>query len=1062
MGSITTLAYRFQRIVLTLVTGLMLFGVWSYFTLPAREDPEITIREAVVTTPYAGLTPHRIEQLVTKPLEEAIRQLPEVDSITSSSLPGLSIIHVEIDQTTPGTALDQIWDDLRDEVEDARGRLPEGAGVPMVLDDFGSVAVVTAALIGDGYDMGEMEDMAVHVRDALHAVDGVRTVELHGVVPERIEVRTDRGRLAQLGLTPGAVASALRTQNVIRPGGEVDMGDRALLVEPTGDYDTVEDIGDTLVPTPSGDTIPLRDVATIERTLIDPAPRLAYVNGERAIVLAVSILDGQRVLEFGPRLQSALDEIAEGLPVGYRLETVTFQAEQVEAAVYGVTINVAQTLALVCGIVILLLGLRTGLIVGAIVPSVMLATIAVMGFMGLPLERMSLATLVIALGLFVDNGIVVGEDFKRRLMDGDSRDEALDGVGRELSIPLLASTATTVLVFLPLMLAQHTAGEYTRSISIVVAISLTVSWAFAMSLTPILCHRFLSVPDAAEDGAETKRPYYERMFDPLKASYRGILRWILSHRTLFLVATLGCLVAGVAGVATAPKKFFPDSDRPQVMAYLDLPAGVTADRTAAAVRDVLGTLDEAEFDWLDSNVAYVGYGGPRFVLSLTPVDQAPNRAVMVLNVSDRARVDEAMEDMRAHFRELHPDIRAVVARMFLGPSDSNVLEVQLRGPDPDFLYRTAPEIEALLATVPGAIDISTDWENRVQRLVVRVDQARARDAGVTSANVAEALSGTVSGTPISEFREGDDTIPIVARGTPQERSDPQALRTLAVFGSDGRSVPLGQVADIEAVNGFSRIEREDMTRAITIEARSTEMAAEEMALVIADRLDAFDATLPAGHSARMVGIIEDFGQGRAALLANMPLCFAIIALLLVAQFNSLRRAAIVLGTLPLIVVGAALGLRMMGAEFGFMPILGILSLAGVILNNAIVLIDRIDIERAEGATGHEAVLEASVRRLRPILMTTTTTVLGLLPIIISRDPLFYGLASVMAWGLAVGTVLTLAVVPVLYSVAFRTDRDAATDGDAGEVENDGEVGPIPRERALIPTPDRGAWPTAAE
>jgi multidrug efflux pump subunit AcrB len=1060
MPSITTLAQRFQRIVFALVGGLMLFGIYSYFTLPAREDPEITIREAVVTTRYDGLTPRRIEQLVTKPLEEAIRGLPEVDEITSSSLPGLSIIHVEVDQAIPGAALDQIWDDLRDEVEDARGRLPEGAGVPVVTDDFGAVSVVTAALIGPGYAMGEMADMAVHVRDRLYAVDGVRTVELHGVVPERIEVRTDRARLAQLGLSPGAVARALRTQNVNRPGGEVDMGDRALLIEPTGDYDTVEAIGDTLIPTPAGGTIPLRDVAAVERTLVDPAPRVAYVNGERAVVLAVSMLDGQRVLEFGPRVRDALDEIEAGLPVGYRLETVTFQADQVEAAVYGVTINVAQTLALVCGVVILLLGLRTGLIVGAIVPSVMLATIAVMGFMGLPLERMSLATLVIALGLFVDNGIVVGEDFKRRLLDGVSRDEALDGVGRELALPLLASTATTVLVFLPLMLAQHTAGEYTRSISIVVAISLSISWVFAMALTPILCRRFLPTPDLS-GGATAKRPYYERMFDPLKAGYRSVLAWVLAHRVLFLAGTVACLVAGVAGVATAPSKFFPDSDRPQVIAYLDLPAGVTADRTDAAVRDVLGSLEEAGFDWLDSHVAYVGYGGPRFVLSLTPVDQALNRAVMVLNVADRDRVGGAIDDLRALFRDRHPDVRATVARMFLGPSDSNVLEVRLSGPDPDYLDRTAPEIEAILATVPGAIDISTDWENRVQRLVVEVDQARARDAGVTSADVAEALQGTVSGAAISEFREGDDTIPIVARGAPEARTDPQALETLPVFGADGRSVPLGQVAEIVPVNGFSRIERADMTRAITIEARSTQMAAEGMAGVVADRLEAFDAAMPPGHALEIAGIVEESGEGRAALLANMPLCFAIIAVLLVAQFNSFRRALIVLGTLPLIVVGAALGLRVMGAEFGFMPILGILSLAGVILNNAIVLIDRIDIEREEGAPTAEAVLEASVRRLRPILMTTTTTVLGLLPIILTRDPLFYGLASVMAWGLVVGTVLTLGVVPVLYAALFRDAGDEAAEGGAAD---EGGPAPIPRDRALtvIGAEEPRPWRTAAE
>ncbi len=809
---LTRFAFHHQRLTLMLVVALMVFGGFSYATLPAQEDPKITIREAIVTTRYPGLTPERVEQLVTKPLEVAIRQIPEVEEIRSSSLPGVSTIHVEVHDRF--FELDQIWDDLRARVEGAAAALPDGTLPPVVTDDFGDVAVLTVALTSPDHSMAELGDMAAHVRDRLYSVAGVKRIDLHGTLPEAIYIETANARLAELGIAPDRLVAELSTRNVIRPGGQIDAGERAFLIEPTGDYDDVAAIEDTLIRADDGSMIPLRDVARVRRGYLDPPSTLAYVDGQRSVVLAVAMLDGQNVLEFTPRLTAAIDELEAGLPVGYALEDVTVQAEQVEQAVNGVSVNVLQTLAIVLAVVVLLLGVRTGLIVGAIVPTVMLATLAVMGFMQLPLERMSLATLIIALGLLVDNGVVVAEDFKKRLEDGASRDEALEGVGDELALPLLASTATTVLVFLPLMLAEHVAGEYTRSISVVVAISLSLSWIVAMTLTPILLHRFLKV-DGAEDrsGASAKsqatRSWNERMFEPLGRGYARLLRACLAHRALFMVAMLIALVGGGIGVATAPKSFFPGSDRAQLVVYLDLPAGVTTRTTDDAVREILPTLDAERFDWLDGHAAWVGYGGPRFVLSLTPVDPAPNRAVVIVQVDDTGNVPRAAAALREHLAGF-PAVSARVTPMFLGPSDSSILEVQVKGPDRDFLFETATEIEALLAGVPGAFDIRHDWENRVAHLEADVDQARALQAGVSSADVAASLSNFYSGRAVTEYREGDDTIPVIARGADDERTSIDRARTVAVFGDGGRVVPLAQVADLRPVNGFSRIERENL------------------------------------------------------------------------------------------------------------------------------------------------------------------------------------------------------------------------------------------------------------
>jgi len=1020
---LTRAAFRAQRLVFFLVAVLMGFGAYSYFALPAQEDPQITIREAVVTTTYPGLAPERVENLITTPLERAIRRMPEVEEIRSSSLAGTSIIHVEVHDRY--FDLDQIWDDLRNEIDRARSDLPDGANPPQVADDAGDVAVLTAALRSPDHTMAELGDMASHIRDQLYAEAGVKSVEFHGRQPERVYIETRNARLARLGVSPDAVARTLAEQNIIRPGGEIDLGRRSLVIEPTGDYADLEAIRETLIALPDGSAIPLRDIARVNRAPVDPAPRAAYYNGEPAIVFAVAMQAGENVLEFGPRIRDRLAAIEAGLPVGMQLDIVTFQADQVERAVHGVTLNVLQTLGIVLAVVVVLLGLRTGLIVGAIVPIVMLATLAVMGFAGLPLERMSLATLVIALGLLVDAGVVAAEDFKTRLSQGEDRDAALDGVGRELSLPLLASTATTVLVFLPLMLAEHQAGEYTRAISIVIAITLSISWLLAMTVTPVLSHRFATAP------APGRRPYYERMFDPLARLYARLLAAALRARWAFVAVMVAGLGLGVGLVTTAPQSFFPDSDRAQVITYLYLPADVTTEATEREVAALLPTLTPERFDWLEDHVAYVGFGGPRFVLSLTPVDPAPNRAVLVLNVDETGNVDRAMDELRRHFAESFGHLRAHVTKMFLGPTDSAILEVQVKGPDRDFVYDTAARVADIIATIPGARDIRQDWENRVQRIVVDVDQTRARRAGVTSADVARSLSAHFSGRPVSEFREGEDTIPIVARAEDAERRDLDRVRSLSVFGDGGAVVPLMQVADVDLVNGYARIEREGLTRTVTVEGRSALMGAEDMAPMIADELDALRADLPPGHAIEFDGILVQSGEGRAALAANMPLCLAIIVVLLIAQFNSFRRPAIILATIPLIVLGAGLGLHVFGAAFGFMPILGLLSLAGIILNNGIVLIDRIDIERAAGRSGDAAIIEAARRRLRPILITTVTTILGLLPLIVTRDPLFYGMAVVMAAGLAVGTVLTLGFVPVLFSLfEGRTANRPAADSAA--------------------------------
>lgn len=1015
--NLTEFSFKHQKLVLMIVAILLINGVISYFTLPAREDPSITIREAIVSTAYPGMSPDRVELLITKTLEEEIRKIPEVEKLRSSSSTGLSVIHVEIYDRYFN--LDAIWQDVRNKVAQAQASLPEGTSTPYVNDEFGDVSVLTLALTADGFDLSQMFDISKHTRDTLYAVKGTKKIELLGVQDERIYLETSNARLSQLGISPNALMSALQTQNIISSGGQIDTGLLSFIIEPTGNFSSLEDLAETYITIPgTQESIALSDIATLNRGYIDPPDDLAYFNGEQAIVFAISMLPEYNILEYAPRLKAAIEQLESSLPVGYQLHIATYQAEQVEKTVQGVSMNVLQTLIIVLIVVVLFLGMRTGLIVGTIVPFVMLSTLTIMQIFDIRLERMSLATLIIALGLLVDNGIVIAEDFKRRLEDGEERFKAMTQGGKELAVPLLSSSATTILFFLPLMLAEHVAGEYTRSVSLVILITLLTSWVLALCVTPLLCYHFIKVdePQGGADALASKK---------VTGRYESFLHLILRYKLLFMGTLFALLIASVFAMKIIPKQFFPESDRNQLIINIDLPSGTSERQTNTQMRNIMDWLDnESGYDFIESHSAYVGFSGPRFVLSLSPEDPAENKAFMVLNIKPEndiaALAIKLDEDLENHFVNI--SVRA--KKMFLGPSDSKTIKIQVKGPDKDVIYQKAQEVMDLLYAVPDTRDIRNDWESMIAKIEVRVDQQRARRASVTSQDIANSLQAYFSGAAVTEFREEDDIIPIMFRASDAERHNLDRLRSLNVFSqATGKAIPLFQVAEFSPVNQYSIIQREDMFTTVSVEARNSRMAAEDLKAIIDADIQKLAAGLPLNHYIEYDGVIVQSQEAQQALSASMPMVLGLILILLVAQFNSFRRAGIIVLTMPLSFIGAVLGLSVMFAPFGFMVTLGLYSLAGIIINNAIVLIDRIDIERRDGASDYDAIVNACITRVRPIAMTTITTVAGLLPLILSHDPLFYGMACVIAFGLAVGTVLTLGAVPVLYAAFFRVSRE---------------------------------------
>lgn len=1013
MRNLTAFALNNRTLVLLFVVLILFAGPLSYTSHPSREDPEITIRTALITAQFEGMSPTRIENLITRKIEEKLREIPEVEHIISTVQNGVTIIRANVYERYSDMA--PIWQNLRNKMEDVKGDLPSGTQGPFVNDDYGEVAMATIALTAEGFSLAEMRTKAKLLRNQLYRVGGVRKVTLFGVEPERIFVEVDNIRLAQYGVKVSDITDAISRQNIVLPGGIIQANGDSFYVEPTGNFENLEQLENLQIKIPdkTGQVAYLKDIAKITRGFADPPKSPAFFNGKKAIVLSVSMIDQFDSFKFAEDLKAKTTQLEQTLPIGYRLSYITFQPNEIEVAVSGVMNNLYQTIAIVLVVVMVFLGWRTGLLVGAMVPLVMLLSILVMRVIGIELERMSLATLIIALGLLVDNGIVIAEDISRRLAEGEERLKAVIASGRDMSMPLLSSSLTTVFAFMPLMLADSTAGEYTRSISLVIAISLLGSWVMAVTAMPLFCYWFLKPGKLIDDNHYETQPFYR--------IYRTILDKILSFRFAFLGLVLLMLFGGLSLFSYVPKVFFPASERTQLQILVDAPVGSNSYLTLAAVRPLQNwLLDKTKNPEVKNHIAYVAGGGPRFYLGLDPNDADPFRAFLVVNVKEPGDILPLLEKVRNFANRSMPEVRVTPKPMSLGPGEAGLVEYRVVGQDAQVLKSLSDQIIAGIRDIPGSRNIKDDWENPTVKIIVDIDQARARRAGVTSEQVANALNASLAGSTVSGYREGDQTIPVILREKGLARQNIDRLRTLNIGVENGNPIPLLQIATFRGQPEYSLMQRRDLERTVTISAVNKNMTAAELDAALTPLLNKIETELKPGYQIEKGGELESSAKAQGSLFAYMPLAFALIILVLVAQFDSFKRPLIILLTIPLVITGVSLTLFIApNANFGFMAILGLLALAGIVINNAIVLIDRIEGERNEGVAVREAILNASVTRLKPILMTTATTVFGLLPIILARDVLFYDLALVISGGMIAGTVLTLGVVPVLYSLFFR-------------------------------------------
>lgn len=1002
-----------SRITLIGMFLLVAVGITTFLNYPSAEDPTIRIRSASIEASYPGMSAERVEELIAAPIETAMREIAEVHEIKSTSRTGSVKVSIEIDELIDD--LPPVWQKVRNKINDLKPRLPQGVQGPTVNDEEGLTAIATIALWSDGFTMAEMLDVAEDTRDRIYTLDGVRQVQILGAQQEQIYLEFDPIRLAGLGLQMEQVFGALSSQNIIEPGGQIAASGRTVTLEPSGNFDSVEEIAATVFRVPDTNTVlRLDEIVDVRRGYVDPARFPAFFNDRPAIVLSVSTIEGTNNIAFGEDLTALLDEWEQEMPIGYVFDYATFQPDLIEDAVQGAVSNVYQTLAIVLAVVMLFLGLRTGMIVGSFVPLTMLLGIVAMSFLEVELQRMSIAAMIIALGLLVDNGIVVAEDIRVRMERGVERKEAAYQSVSTLAVPLFTSSLTTIFAFLPMLLTPGGAGDYIRSLAQVVTILLLGSWFLSMTVTPAMCAWFLKAKPAAGGGAEPAH------YGIVYRVYRRILNGMLRFRLVTIAAILAALYGSILLLGTVKTEFFPLGDRNQILVYLDLEAGADQRETERELRKLTGWLsDREENPDVVSNMAYVGYGGPRFFLALSPVDPDPHRGFVLINTESVDDVPGVIDRVNAFMDDNLAAARADAKRMWFGSTEPGVVQVRLIGPDKDVLLDRAGLLVGALHDVPGTIGIKQDWENKVLKLIVEVDQTRARRAGVTSSDVASSLNTIYSGLSLSDYREGDRVIPIVLRGEDDLRFSLAALQRAQVYTQGtGEFVALEQVASIRAEWRPSRIKRLDQQRTLTVEARNPGLGAPGLVAALNDALEGLN--LPAGHRWELGGEVEDQGEANGNLFGLLPIALGGIVILLIGQFNSFRKGGVIIATIPLVMIGGTLGLVVMGAPYGFMVLLGFFSLAGILINNGIVLIDRIQEEEAKGLQPLEAVIGACLARLRPILMTTLTTVLGLVPLILFGGALFYGMASAIAFGLIVGTVLTLGFVPVLYTLIMRT------------------------------------------
>lgn len=1001
---------------------LLLGGLVALQQIGRLEDPEFTLKQAMVITQYPGASAQQVEEEVTYRLENAIQELSYVDHITSVSKPGLSQIMIEMHSTLRKHQMPQVWDELRRKVNDTRAQLPPGSSEPMVKDDFADVYGMTFAISGEGYSYQDISDYTDYLRRELVLVKGVGKVMVSGKQNEQVIVEVSREKLANFGIAPQQVVNLLQTQNVVSDAGRVQIGRERIRLQTTGEFKSVDELANLMISNPGAqERILLRDVATVSRQYQDIPTHLVRYNGQESLWLALSFAEGVNVVDVGERVMQRLEELRYVQPVGMHIDKIYDQPSEVAHSVSNFLINLAEAVVIVVIALLLSMGLRSGVLIGSVLLVTVLGSFIFMYLMDIQLQRVSLGALIIALGMLVDNAIVIAEGMLVGVRRGLSRIQAASDVVQQNIWPLLGATAIAVIAFAPIGLSRDASGEYANSLFWVLLISLLLSWFTAITLTPflgnILFRKDARARSAREQPEDDDHVYNHWVFRGYRRLLQGFLRW----RKTTLAVMLGLLVIAGYGFTTVKQSFFPPSTTP--MAFVDLwyPQGTDIRATSQQVRQLEHYLLQRE---AEHGVAYVastvGQGAPRFTLTYMVEKSYESYAQIILRADTTEQLQLVLQDFEQFLKTQQPDVEYKMKPLEMGPTQAAKIEARFSGPDPVVLRKLAEQAREIMAADSGIHNLRDNWRQRSKVLQPVFNEAAARRLGITKADVDDVLKRNFTGQSVGVYRDGTDLLPIVVRAPADERSDLENWRELPVYSNAlQRHVPLGQVvSDMQLLAEDNLIVRRDRKRTLTVMADHDIFGEETPAMVLARIRPAIEAiSLPAGYELTWGGEFEASKKATGAVFEALPLAFLVMFIITVLLFSSIRQAGVLWTTVPLSIIGVTLGLWVTNQPFGFMALLGFLSLSGMLIKNGVVLLEQIRVELRAGKQAIDALVDASVSRVRPVTMTAATTIVGMVPLLF--DDFFVSMAVVIMFGLGFATLLTLVVVPVMYALVMR-------------------------------------------
>lgn len=999
-----------KAMISTILFAVLFGGIIAYNNIGKLEDAEIPIKAATVVTIYPGAAAHEVELEVTDVLEKAIQKLENVDNITSVSRPGLSIITVNIQSTVKTSQLPQLWDHLRRKVNDAKGSLPSGAMEPIVNDDFADVYGILYAVTADGYSHEELVKYTEYVERELLGVDGVRRSQIFGEHTQTIDIVFSPEKLAGLSVNPMYIAAAIQNETAIINPGSVDVGKESVRVGVGQKIASIKEIENLLIQVPGGGNFRLGDIATVKRSYLQPENEALYYNDKPGLTLGLSNESGINVVKLGERLDEKLAELQKELPAGIEINQVYYQPDRVDDAVRNFMLNLAVSVGIVIVVLMFAMGLRSGLLISSGLVFTIMGTLIVMLAIGLPLHRVSLAAIILAMGMLVDNAIVVADGILVDLKSGIERNKAFINTAKKTALPLLGATAVAILAFLPLGMSPNAAGEFLSSLFTVLIISLSLSWIFAMIQTPFNAKYFYRKERPKGEHAEA----YDNKF---YRSFGSVLKWGIRHKFIFTAVSFAVLIFAFWSFRFVKVDFMPKIDYDQFYIEYYLPQGSDI---KAVEKDALQIQKEIlKMDGVNSVMASVGRPAARYLLIRHMPTGGSNYADFIIETKTTDRVAEIIPEIQKYLNNNYPDAFFRVLEYRAAFYDADI-EAQFTGPDPAVLKDLATKAKKIFLDEPTATYVTDSWKNQTKKIVPEYSVERAQPLGLTRSDMGNSILVATNGMPIGAVYEGNRMLPIVLRTDTNLGENLEQLMNVPVWGQYSRaSVPLSQIADtLKATWDYELINRLDNQRSIKVQCDAVKgHTAAEVQAKFQAKIEAIE--LPDGYELKWEGATAKSGEANQALFMFLPLAVGLMAIIIIGLFNNLKQPIIIFLIVPFAFIGIVLGLVTTGVFLTFTGIIGAIGLIGMMIKNAVVLLDEINQNIRAGKDRLTATIDSALSRLRPVMMASLTTILGMAPLL--GDSMFNSTAVVIMFGLAVGSIITLVVVPVLYTVLYRVD-----------------------------------------